>query len=58
MLKFRKRHEKVLLSKYLKTADLARKKADNYDYYKDYFDLVSYFKRAPFGGEIYVYITY
>src|SRR5581483_4043982 len=56
--KFRKRHEEVLLSKYLKGADLARKQADNYEYYKDYFDLVSYFKRAPFGGEIYVYITY
>ena len=46
--KFRKRHEQVLLSKYLKGRDLARKKADNYDQYKDYFDLISYSKRLLF----------
>ena len=39
---FRKRHSDDLLSKYLKGFDLSRKKADNYDRYKDYFDLVSY----------------
>ena len=58
VLKFRKYYKEVLLLKYLRGANLAYKKADNYKYYKDYFNLISYSKSAPFSGVIYAYISY